>query len=361
MRVAPTVELTPDQKASLEQWSNGRKTPVRLAERARMVLMASQGQQDLQIANELSITPKKASRWRQRFLQLGLSGLKKDAPRPGRTPSIDKKIVAEVVRRTTREKPANATHWSTRTMAAAVGISDTSILRIWHAHGLKPHRVETFKISNDPAFSEKLEAVVGLYLNPPESAMVLCVDEKSQVQALDRTQPGLPLKKGRAETMTHDYKRHGTTTLFAALHTATGRVISLCQQRHRHQEWIKFLRLIDDATPAGKDLYLIADNYATHKHAKVQRWLQRHPRFHIRFTPTSSSWLNMVERFFRDLTANRLRRGIFRSVLELIDALDEYVDRHNEKPKPFIWTAKANDILAKVLRARTALDNSHSE
>jgi transposase len=360
MRVAPKVELTPEQTSSLEQWANGRKTPVRLAERAKIVLSAAQGQQDLEIAAELSITPKKVSRWRHRFLRLGLPGLQKDAPRPGRTPSIKKKTIAEVVRRTTQERPANATHWSTRTMAAAAGISDSSVLRIWRAHGLKPHRVETFKISNDPAFTEKLEAVVGLYLNPPESAIVLCVDEKSQVQALDRTQPGLPLKKGRAETMTHDYKRHGTTTLFAAMNAASGRVISLCQQRHRHQEWIKFLRLIEEATPAGKDLYLIADNYATHKHPKVQRWLKRHPRFHLQFTPTSSSWLNMVERFFRDLTTNRLRRGVFRSVLELILALDAYVDQHNENPKSFIWTAKANDILAKVIRARTALYNSHS-
>ncbi len=360
MRVAPKVELTPEQTSSLEQWANGRKTSVRLAERAKIVLSAAQGQPDLEIAAELSITPKKVSRWRHRFLSLGLPGLQKDAPRPGRTPSIKKKTIAEVVRRTTQEKPANATHWSTRTMAAAAGISDSSVLRIWRAHGLKPHRVETFKISNDPAFTEKLEAVVGLYLNPPESAIVLCVDEKSQVQALDRTQPGLPLKKGRAETMTHDYKRHGTTTLFAAMNAASGKVISLCQQRHRHQEWIKFLRLIEDATPAGKDLYLIADNYATHKHPKVQRWLKRHPRFHVQFTPTSSSWLNMVERFFRDLTTNRLRPGVFRSVLELILALDEYVDQHNENPKSFIWTAKANDILAKVLRARTSLHNSHS-
>lgn len=360
MRVAPQINLTAEETAALERWAQGRKTPVRLAERARIVLLASQGLRDLQIASELAITPKKVARWRQRFLGLRLAGLEKDAPRPGRTPSIAKGTVAEVVRLTTQEKPANATHWSTRTMAAAVGISDSSVLRIWHAHGLKPHRVENFKISNDPDFSGKLEAIVGLYMNPPEHAMVLCVDEKSQVQALDRTQPGLPLKKGRAETMTHDYKRHGTTTLFAAMNAASGKVISLCQQRHRHQEWIKFLRLINDATPAGKDLYLIADNYATRKHPKAQRWLKRHPRFHVHFTPTSSSWLNMVERFFRDLTENRLRRGVFRSVLELINALDEYVDRHNKNPKPFIWTAKANDILAKVIRAQATLNNSHS-
>ena len=245
-------------------------------------------------------------------------------------------------------------------MAQATGVSDSTVLRIWHAHGLKPHLVENFKISNDPNFAEKLEAIVGLYMNPPDNALVLCVDEKSQVQALDRTQPGLPLKKGRAETMTHDYKRYGTTTLFAAMNVASGKVISLCQSRHRHQEWLKFLKLIDEATPEHKDLYLICDNYATHKHAKVQRWLTRHPRFHVQFTPTSASWLNMVERFFRDLTVNRLRRGAFRSVLELILAMDAYIDQHNEKPKPFIWTAKAQDILAKVMRAKAAMNNRHS-
>lgn len=360
MRVAPKIELTAEQKTTLSSWSNGRKTPVRLAERARVVLLAAEGRQDIQIAAALTMTPKKVARWRRRFLAKGLAGLEKDAPRPGRSPSIAGDTVAEVVRLTTQDKPANATHWSTRSMAAAVGISDSSVLRIWHAHGLKPHRVETFKVSNDKHFAEKLDAIVGLYMSPPEHAIVLCVDEKSQIQALDRTQPGLPLKPGRAGTMTHDYKRYGTTTLFAAMDVANGKVISLCQQRHRHQEWLRFLRLIDVATPADKQIYLIADNYATHKHAKVQRWLKRHPRFHVHFTPTSSSWLNMVERFFRDLTENRLRRGVFRSVLELIEALDEFVDQHNENPKPFIWTAKANDILAKVLRAKDTLHNGHS-
>lgn len=355
MRVAPQVELDEEAKQTLEKWANGRKTAVRLAERARIVLLAGEGKQDLEIAATLCITPKKASRWRARYLELGLAGLEKDAPRPGRTPAIDRGLVAEVIRMTTEEKPAQATHWSTRSLAAALGISDSSVLRIWRAHGLKPHRVESFKLSNDPEFSEKLEAIVGLYLSPPEHAIVLSVDEKSQVQALDRTQPGLPLKPGRAGTMTHDYKRHGTTTLFAAMNVASGKVISLCQQRHRHQEWLKFLRLIDDATPKGKQLHLICDNYATHKHEKVQRWIKRHPRFHVHFTPTSSSWLNMVERFFRDLTVNRLRRGVFRSIVDLIEALDAYVDAHNENPKPFIWTAKASDILAKVVRAQAAL------
>lgn len=242
-------------------------------------------------------------------------------------------------------------------MAEASGVSEKSVRRIWQKHGLKPHLARTFKVSNDLQFAEKLEVIVGLYLNPPEHAIVLCADEKSQIQALDRTQPGLPLKKGRCGTMTHDYKRNGTATLFAALNTLDGTVISMCDDRHRHQEWLKFLRVIDEVTPQGKAIHLIADNYASHKHPKVQRWLSRHPRFHVHFTPTSSSWLNMVERFFRDLTQNRLRRGIFHDVEQLIMAIGEYIDKHNEKPKPFIWTAKASDILEKVKRARAALDN----
>jgi transposase len=258
-------------------------------------------------------TPKKVSRWRKRFLALGVAGLLQDAPRPGRKPTISARLRQRVVTMTTRQQPSNATHWSTRTMAAAVGISEASVRRIWRAHGLKPHRVETFKISNDPAFAEKLEDIVGLYLNPPEHALVLCVDEKSQIQALDRTQPGLPLKSGRGTTMTHDYKRNGTATLFAALNAANGEVYGLCQERHRHQEWLKFLRLLDQTMPAHLALHLIGDNYATHKHPKVQRWLARHPRVHMHFTPTSASWLNMVERFFRDLTQNRLARCLSRS------------------------------------------------
>jgi transposase len=245
-------------------------------------------------------------------------------------------------------------------MASEMGVSEATVRRVWHANGLKPHLIETFKISKDKRFAEKLETIVALYLNPPEHAIVLCVDEKSQIQALDRTQPGLPLKKGRGATMTHDYKRNGTATLFAALNTLDGTVIGMCQERHRHQEWLKFLRVIDDVTPAGKQIYLIVDNYSTHKHAKVQRWLKRHTRFHVYFTPTSASWLNMVERFFRDLTQNRLRRGVFRDVEELIMAIEGYIDRHNEDPKPFIWTAKANDILEKVKRARKALNNVQS-
>jgi transposase len=360
MRIAPAIELTPDQQSALEAQARSRSLPARVVERSRVVLLAAAGKQDKEIARSLSMTPKKVSRWRKRFLQLGLAGLDKDAPRPGRTPKINARLIKRVVDMTTRQKPAKATHWSTRTMAEAAGISEASVRRIWRAHGLKPHLIKTFKISNDPQFAEKLEDIVGLYLNPPEHAMVLCLDEKSQIQALDRTQPGLPLKPGRGQTMTHDYKRNGTATLFAALNAANGEVFGLCQERHRHQEWLKFLRLIDQTIPPDRELHLICDNYATHKHPKVQRWLQRHPRFHVHFTPTSASWLNMVERFFRDLTHNQLRRGIFRDLEELIMTIESYIDRHNENPKPFIWTASAGDILEKVKRARRALNNRQS-
>jgi transposase len=357
MRVAPPVKLTEDQDRTLQQWARARSLPARQVERSRVILLAAAGKQDLEIAAEIGISNQKAARWRKRFLKMGLAGLERDAPRSGRTPSITPAKVQEVVRKTTQEKPSNATHWSTRTMAVAAGLSEKSVRRIWHKHGLKPHLSRTFKVSNDPEFVEKLEAIIGLYLNPPEHAIVLCADEKSQIQALDRTQPGLPLKKGRCGTMTHDYKRNGTATLFAAMSTLDGSVISMCDDRHRHQEWLRFLRVIDDLTPPDKALHLIADNYATHKHPKVQKWLARHPRFHMYFTPTSSSWLNMVERFFRDLTEQRLRRGIFRDVEELILAIGDYIDKHNDKPKPFVWTAKAADILEKVKRARVVLDN----
>jgi len=360
MRVARPIILVPEQRRLLEQQSRARSLAARLVERARIALRAADGWQDKKIAAELGITPEKAARWRARFLDGGIAGLQKDAPRPGRPRTVPADKVKQIVDKTTQEKPAAATHWSTRTMAAAVGVSEATVRRIWHAHGLKPHLVKTFKVSNDLQFAEKLEAIVGLYLNPPEHAMVFSVDEKSQIQALDRTQPGLPLKKGRCGTMTHDYKRNGTATLFAALNTLDGTIISMCDDRHRHQEWLKFLRVIDDLTPPEKQLHLIADNYATHKHPKVQRWLARHPRIHMHFTPTSSSWLNMVERFFRDLTEKRIRRGVFHDVEELIMAILDYIDHHNRSPKPFIWTAQASDILEKVKRARKALDNRHS-
>jgi len=360
MRVAPPIVLSEEERAVLTRSANGRTVAVRVSQRAKVVLLAADGQQTKAIAAVLSVAPATAGRWRERFLRQGVAGIEKDAPRPGRKPSIPPETVREIVRKTTQEKPLQATQWSTRSMAKASGVSEATVRRIWHHHGLKPHRVRSFKLSNDPQFTEKLEDVVGLYLSPPEHALVLSLDEKSQIQALDRTQPGLPMKKGRGETMTHDYKRHGTTTLFAALNTLDGTVIGTCMKQHRHEEWLHFLRLIDRRTPKDKDLHLIVDNYATHKHPVVCRWLERHPRFHLHFTPTNASWANMVERFFRDLTDNQLRRGVFRSVADLEDAIRTYLDRHNQQPKPFIWTARASDILEKVKRGRAALDKARS-
>lgn len=360
MRVAAPVVLTDEQRSQLLAYSRGRKTPARLVVRSRIVLLAAEGKQDVEIARLLSLVPRSAARWRARFLRHGIAGLQQDAPRAGRPRSIPAETIAHVIRRTTQEKPPQATHWSTRSMAAATGVSEASVRRIWRAHGLKPHRVRSFKLSNDPHFAEKLQDIVGLYLNPPEHALVLALDEKSQIQALDRTQPGLPLKKGRAQTLTHDYKRHGTTTLFAALNTLNGKVLATCMPRHRHQEWLKFLRMVDRQTPRAVDLHLIVDNYGTHKHPQVQRWAEDHKRFHFHFTPTSSSWLNMVERFFRDLSQNQLRRGTFTRVSELVSAILAYIEQHNRAPKPFIWTAKATDILEKVKRAKAALHNCPS-
>jgi len=352
MRIAPPIVIDVATRRELERLSRKRSMAARVVLRSRIVLLAGVGMQNKQIAKQLGVSTRMAALWRGRFLAFGVDGLLKDAARPGRTPKITAEAVNAVVNKTTQSTPTNATHWSTRAMARAAGISEASVRRIWHAHGLKPHRTESFKISNDPDFAAKLEDVVGLYLNPPEHALVLSVDEKSQIQALDRTQPGLPMKKGRGATMTHDYKRNGTTTLFAALNTANGEVYHLCQQRHRHHEWLKFLRLIDQTVEADKQIHIICDNYGTHKHERVQRWLARHKRFHTHFTPTSASWLNMIERFFRDLTENRIRRGVFQDLEQLIMAIGDYIDRHNDNPKPFIWTAKANDILEKVTRAQ---------
>jgi transposase len=357
MRVADPIVLDETTRKELQRQARRRSVPVRVALRSRIILLAADGLQNLQIAAELSISVRMAALWRKRFLSLGMKSLLKDAPRPGRTPSILASTVAQVIRKTTQTTPPHATHWSTRTMAREAGISEASVRRIWRAHGLKPHRVESFKVSRDPEFVTKLEDVVGLYLNPPEHALVLSVDEKSQIQALDRTQPGLPMKKGRGQTMTHDYKRNGTTTLFAALNTATGEVYGLCQERHRHQEWLKFLRLIDETVDAEKQIHIICDNYATHKHPRVQRWLAKHKRFQVHFTPTSASWLNMIERFFRDLTDKRIRRGVYQDLEQLIMAIGQYIDKHNANPKPFIWTAKAKDILEKVSRAQATLNN----
>ena len=354
MRVAPKITLTDEERVTLQRWARGRTTPMRLVRRAQIVLLASAGRQNLDIAAELDIERTVVGRWRRRFGAQGLAGLEKDAPRGGRP--ADTGLARQIVTHTTQCQPPNATHWSTTSMAKALGTSPSTVSRVWRANGLKPHLTRTFKVSNDPQFVDKLIDVVGLYLDSPERALVLCVDEKSQIQALDRTQPGLPLKKGRCGTMTHDYVRHGTTTLFAALNVAEGNLIGTCLPRHRHQEFIKFLRLIDQQTPAELELHLIADNYATHKHPKVKAWLKRHARFHLHFTPTSSSWLNLVERWFREITDKRIRRGVFRSVKELVAAIDEYVAQHNADPQSFVWTAKADAILEKVRRARQVLD-----
>jgi transposase len=358
MRTASVIELTDEQRRQLRRWVQSSTASVRLARRAKIILLAAEGMDNRQIAQEVEVGRIQVGRWRERFAQDGLSGIAADLPRSGRKRHID---AAEIVRLTTQTTPQAATHWSTRTLAAKAGISDTSVLRIWQANGLKPHRVQRFKVSRDPKFVEKLEDIVGLYMAPPEHALVLCCDEKSQVQALDRTQPGLPLKKGRAATMTHDYKRHGTTTLFAALNTLDGSVIARCEQRHRHNEWLDFLRQIDRETPKDKSLHLICDNYGTHKHPKVKEWLENHPRFSVHFTPTSASWLNMVERFFRDITTERLKRGVFRSVPELVAAIKGYIAVHNNDPKPFVWTAKAQDILQKVIRANRSLSSKKNE
>lgn len=360
MRVAPKIVLSQEEAEALGRLARGRRSSVRLAQRASIVLLAAEGKENQEIAVELGMSRETVGRWRHRYAASGLAGIEKDATRPGRTPSMSAKKVREIVEKTTQTTPPDATHWSTRTMAAEVGVSASTVRRIWKRHGLQPHRVRSFKLSKDPRFLEKLEDIVGLYLNPPEHALVLSVDEKSQIQALDRTQPGLPLKKGRCGTMTHDYKRHGTTTLFAALNTLDGRVISTCMPRHRHQEFLRFLKMIDRETPKELDLHLILDNYATHKQPRVREWLEEHPRFHLHFTPTSASWLNMVERFFRDLTTKRLRRGVFRSVPELIQAIEEYLEAHNQKPAPYIWTQSAQDILAKVERAHKALNKTPS-
>jgi transposase len=358
MRIAPAIVVSNEDRRTLQRWSRGRTTPARLVLRARIVLLAAAGKLNQEIAAELRTGMKTVCQWRSRFAKDGLAGIEKDARRGSQPASTTAAIAAEIVRKTTTEKPPAATHWSTRTLAAELGTSPSMVQRVWKAHNLQPHRSKTFKLSNDAQFAEKLIDVVGLYLNPPEHAIVLCVDEKSQIQALDRTQKGLPIHPGRLGTMTHDYKRHGTTTLFAALNVAEGIVIEACMSRHRHQEWIKFLKRIDAATDPDAELHLVADNYATHKHPKVRRWLARHPRFHMHFTPTSSSWLNLVERWFRDLTQKRLRRGTFTSVRQLQAAIFEYVEHHNNQTQGYHWQALPAEILAKVRRARAVLDNT---
>ncbi len=329
-------------------------TSVRLTQRAHIVLLAADGLQNKEIAERLAVGRVQVSRWRDRYAESRLAGIEQDLPRGAPPVKVD---VAQSVELTTQSKPEAATHWSTRKMAAELGVSAASVSRHWRANGLKPHLVHSFKVSRDPLFVEKLEDIVGLYMSPPEHALVLCRDEKSQVQALDRRQP---VQEGPCGHHDARLQAQCTTTLFAALNVLDGQVIGQCQQRHTHSEWLKFLRKIDRETPKGKTLHLIADNYATHKHPAVQDWLAKQPRFNMHFTPTSASWLNMVERFFRDITTERLRRGVFTSVSELVKAIDEYVAHHNKEPKPFIWTKSARDILQKVIRANSRLSSKQN-
>ena len=359
MRKIERISISDADREQLERLVRDRNTPQKLVWRARIVLLATNGLTAEAIAAAAGKSLLTVRRWRRRYMAKGVDGLLKDATRPpGRKP-LSAETIKRVVHMTLHERPPNATQWSARTMAKAVGISYTSVQRIWRAHGLKPHLIKTFKVSRDKNFVAKVEDVVGLYLNPPDKALVLCVDEKSQIQALDRTQPGLPMKKGRAGTMTHDYKRNGTTTLFAALNMLDGKVIGTCMPRHRHREFLRFLKLIDHQTPPRLDLHLVVDTYATHKTPAVKRWLKAQPRFHLHFTPTSASWLNMVERFFAEITRNRIRRGAFKSVAELKSAIIDYLENHNADPKPFIWTKSAGEILEKVARAKQALESQH--
>jgi transposase len=359
MRKIERIALGATERERLERLVRDRNTPQKVVWRARIVMAAADGLNAGEIASAVGKSVLTVRRWRRRYMAKGVDGLLKDATRPPRRAPLGAEKIKQVVEMTLHERPPNATHWSLRTMAAAVDLSYSSVQRIWRAHGLKPHLTRTFKVSRDPNFVAKVEDIVGLYLDPPDKALVLSVDEKSQIQALDRTQPGLPIKKGRAGTMTHDYKRNGTTTLFAALNMLDGKVIGTCMKRHRHREFVNFLKLIDKSTPAGLDLHLIVDNYATHKTPAVKRWLKTHTRFHLHFTPTSASWLNMVERFFGEITRKRIRRGVFKSVAELESAIMLYLENHNATPKPFVWTKSAGEILKKVARAKQVLESQH--
>ena len=359
MRAALDVSLTADQRKQLLAWFRGRTTPARLVTRAHIILLAADGLQNKEIAEKLDLSLPTVRLWRGRFVSDGLDGIESDAQRPGRPRTIDQFKVSKIVEETMKSRPANATHWSTREMAKASGVSQSTVVRIWQNHELKPHLVETFKFSNDPKFIEKLRDVVGLYMDPPEKALVLSVDEKSQIQALDRTQLQLPLRPGIPARQTHDYKRHGTTTLFAALNMLDGTVIGQCLPRHRNQEFLKFLKLIDKETPKNLDLHVIVDNYATHKHENVERWLSRHKRFHLHFVPTSSSWLNLVERWFGEITAKAIRRGTFKSVPALIQSINQYVDNYNRNPHQFTWTASADKILNKIAKLKAIYGSGH--
>jgi transposase len=360
-RAAAPLALTDAQREVLDSLSRSRVAEHAVVQRAHVLLLAADGVSNVEISERVGVSRPTVLAWRAQFAADGLARFGQVREGRGRKPSIPEAKIAEIVELTLHHRPEGATHWSCRSMATKVGVSPATVQRVWAARGLKPHLVETFKLSNDPKFEEKLVDVVGLYLNPPDQAVVLCMDEKSQIQALDRTQPSLPLKKGRAGTMTHDYKRHGTTTLFAALDVLTGKVIGKCFARHRHEEFLRFLRTIDTQVPRKLQIHLIVDNYGTHTHPNVKAWLAKHPRFHLHFTPTSSSWLNLVERWFADLTDKMIRRGVFHSVDDLIEAITEFLRVHNDDPNPFVWTATAESILEKVRRGRVTLQQVQSQ
>ena len=354
---APALVLTPEDKQALEKIASSPSLPYRQVREAKGLLMAAQGVANQRIAKALGVSRSTVLGWRDKFATFGVKGVGKVRKGRGRKPTITEEKIAQVLYDTQHSTPPGATQWSVRSMAEHSGLSKSTVQKLWSSRGLKPHLVETFKLSNDKHFEEKLVDVVNLYMSPPENAVVLSVDEKSQIQALDRTQPSLPMKKGRAGTMTHDYKRNGTTTLFAALDVLSGSVIGQCMPRHRHIEFLKFLRTIDREVPKGLQIHLILDNYATHKHENVKKWLAKHPRFHLHYIPTSSSWLNMVERWFGKLTEKAIRRGVFHSVPDLIAAIDTYLETNNENPEPFTWTATAEQILTKVRRGRATLES----
>jgi transposase len=356
---AQALRVDDTQRKRLLSLVRSGKTPQKVVMRARLVLLAADGTPNNATAKELGISRPTVLLWRDRFTRRGVPGLLRDAPRSGRKKTIAPEVVQRVVEATLKTTPPGATHWTTRTMAKAQLLSHMTVQRIWKAHGLQPHRVETFKLSNDPQFVEKVRDIVGLYLNPPAKALVLSIDEKSQIQALDRTQPLLPLRPGIPARQTHDYKRNGTTTLFAALNLLDGKVIGECLPRHRAKEFIAFLKKVDAETPHDLALHAIVDNSSSHKSPPVKRWLKRHPRFHLHFTPTSSSWINMIERWFREITQKRIRRGTFGSVAELVAAIDEYLKIYNGDPHLFVWTKSADVILAKVARCKEALDTGH--
>lgn len=356
-RISPVVSLSADDLAQLARWEVAHGTPQQVALRCRLVLAAAEGKQDLEIADTYSVNRHTVALWRQRVRTAGIRCVWEIQPGRGRKPKYSQKKRDGLIAATLEAKPKSMTHWSCRTMADAQGVSKNTVNRIWQLHNLKPHLERTFKVSRDPKFLEKLTDVVGLYLNPPDKAMVLCVDEKSQIQALNRTQPGLPLKKGRCGTRTHDYKRNGTTTLFAALSVLDGKVIGHCHSRHRHQEFLKFLRQLDREFPGDRELHLILDNYGTHKTPEVQSWLKRHRRFVPHFIPTSSSWLNLIERWFGELTQKAVRREAFFSVPDLVKSIDAFLAAWNENPQPFVWKARLEDILKKIERARAKMES----